>query len=297
MAAKKTGLGSKGRGIENLISTQFEDFQKPVQKNPFFSGNVAEIDINHIEPNRSQPRKQFSEGALEELAQSLRQYGMIEPVVVRQKEDYYELIAGERRWRAAKIAGLKIIPAVLKDWDSAEAFEVALVENLQRENLNPMEEAAGYARLAEEFGLSQEEIAAKVGKSRPAVANAMRLLSLDERVKEFVSTGKLSAGHARTLLPLDGDKQFDLAERIMEDGLSVRQAEAAVKAFLTPAKEKKPSAAFDRSHYRQIEQDLHQLFSTKVKLSSTKNKGKIEIEYYSDDDLDRLIGILKRLEG
>lgn len=297
MAAKKTGLGSKGRGIENLISTQFEDFQKPVQKNPFLGGNVAEIDINHIEPNRSQPRKQFSETALEELAQSLRQYGMIEPVVVRQKEDYYELIAGERRWRAAKIAGLKTIPAVLKDWDSAEAFEVALVENLQRENLNPMEEAAGYARLAEEFGLSQEEIAAKVGKSRPAVANAMRLLSLDERVKEFVSTGKLSAGHARTLLPLDGDKQFDLAERIMEDGLSVRQAEAVVKALLAPAKEKKPSAAFDRSNYKQIEQDLHQLFSTKVKLSSTKNKGKIEIEYYSDDDLDRLIGILKRLEG
>ena len=131
MAAKKTGLGSKGRGIENLISTQFEDFQKPVQKNPFFSGNVAEIDINHIEPNRSQPRKQFAEGALEELAQSLRQYGMIEPVVVRQKEDYYELIAGERRWRAAKIAGLKTIPVIIREWDTAKAFEVALVENLK----------------------------------------------------------------------------------------------------------------------------------------------------------------------
>ena len=251
MATKK-GLGAKGLGIEALIHNKMEDFESD-------GGGVMELDLNKIEPNRKQPRKYFDETALEELATSLKNYGMIQPVVVKKnKEGYYELIAGERRWRAAKIAGLTKIPAIIKKWEEGEAFEAALVENLQREDLNPMEEAQSYQRLQEEFGLSQEQIADKVGKSRPAVANALRLLQLDERVRNFVVENKLTAGHARGLLPLtDGEAQFELAEHIIEEGLSVRAVEAMVKSMLETAettcggrrsaqKDTKPCPASDR---------------------------------------------------
>ncbi len=293
MAARKSGLGTKGLGIEALINDQMEDMAQ--------TDSVKEIDINQIEPNRSQPRKHFEETALLELSESLKQYGMIQPVVLKKNGDYYEIIAGERRWRAAKIAGMQKIPAVIKKWDTVEAFEAALVENLQREDLNPLEEAESFQRLQEEFGLSQEEIAQKVGKSRSAVANALRLLQLDSRVKNFLTEGRLSGGHARALLPIEnGDLQFETAEHILEEELSVRATEAFVKDLLSekssPAAKKK-TTTFDTRNYRTIEQQLHQIFSTKVKLNSKKNKGKIEIEYYSDDDLDRLLTILKRLEG
>lgn len=295
MAATKKGLGTKGLGLEALINNKMEDFQSA-------GDGVLELDMNKIEPNRKQPRKYFDETALEELAVSLKQYGVIQPIVVRKNaEGYYELIAGERRWRAAKIAGLKTIPAILRDWQEGEAFEAALVENLQREDLNPMEEAQSYQRLQEEFGLSQEKIADKVGKSRPAVANSLRLLQLDSRVQNFVAENKLTSGHARALLVVeDGDLQFELAEQIIEEGLSVRAVEALVKNVLSQKEKEETHGKKEEKHqdvfYRNIEEELKQIFATKVKVSKKKNKGKIEIEYYSEEDLDRLLMMMKKLE-
>ena len=301
MAVKKKGLGAKGLGINALINTEMEDMKasKPTKKKT--EEAVLELDLDMIEPNRKQPRKYFDETALEELAASLKAYGMIQPIVVKKSGDYYEIIAGERRWRAAKIAGLKKVPVVIKAWEEAEAFEAALVENLQREDLNPMEEAESYYRLQEEFGMSQEKIAERVGKSRSAVTNSLRLLQLDPRVRNFVVENKLTGGHARTLLPVtDGDEQFELAEYIIEEGLSVRAVEALVKAHLNkvekPVETEEEMSKEEAREYRAIEDDLKSLFSTKVKLKplGKRNKGKIEIEYYSDEDLERLLALLKR---
>lgn len=300
MAVKKKGLGAKGLGINALINTELEDMRM-VQPSTKKDEAVVELELDLIEPNRQQPRKYFDETALEELAVSLKTYGMIQPIVVKKSGEYYEIIAGERRWRAAKIAGMGKVPVVVKKWEDAEAFEAALVENLQREDLNPMEEAESYLRLQEEFGLSQEKIAEKVGKSRSAITNSLRLLQLDPRVRNFVVENKLTGGHARTLLPItDGDMQFELAEHIIEEGLSVRAVEALVKARLAKAEkadeEKEEVAKVDETAYRAIEDDLKTLFSTKVKLKpmGKRNKGKIEIEYYSEDDLERLLALLKR---
>lgn len=297
MAVKKTGLGSKGMGIEALINNKLDDLKETGNK-----GGILEVDINLIEPNRKQPRKHFDENTLEELASSLKTYGMIQPVVVKKVGDYYELIAGERRWRAAKIAGLKKIPILEKKWEEGEAFEAALVENLQREDLNPMEEAESYHRLQEEFGLNQEQIAEKVGKSRSAVANSLRLLQLDTRVVNFVIENKLSSGHARALLAIgDGEAQFLLAEHIIEEGLSVRSTETLVKAELNkkeiPLEKKEQDFSIDEANQRQLESTLKSIFATKVKLNQKKNKGKIEITYYSEEELDRILSIMKRMEG
>lgn len=300
MAVKKKGLGAKGLGINALINTELEDM-RVAQPQAKKDETVVELELDLIEPNRRQPRKYFDETALEELAVSLKTYGMIQPIVVKKSGEYYEIIAGERRWRAAKIAGMEKVPVVVKKWEEGEAFEAALVENLQREDLNPMEEAESYQRLQEEFGLSQEKIAEKVGKSRSAITNSLRLLQLDPRVRNFVVENKLTGGHARTLLPItDGDAQFELAEHVIEEGLSVRAVETLVKARLTKAEkvdEKKEEVAkVDETAYRSIEDDLKSLFSTKVKLKpmGKRNKGKIEIEYYSEDDLERLLALLKR---
>lgn len=302
MATKKKGLGSKGLGIEALINNKMEDF-KEVSMRQQAAEAVNELDIDMIEPNRKQPRKHFDAAALEELAESLKTYGMIQPVVVKKNADYYELIAGERRWRAAKIAGLQKIPVIIRDWEEGEAFEAALVENLQREDLNPIEESESYQRLQEEFGLSQEKIAERVGKSRSAVANSLRLLQLDPRVRNFVTENKLSGGHARTLLGIqDGDAQFELAEQVLEDGLSVRALEALVKKEQKKNSEEKPAPKpaedADKLFYQEIEETLKNVFATKVKLSRKKNnKGKIEIEYYSKEDLERLLTMMtKRME-
>lgn len=300
MAAKKMGLGSKGMGIEALINNKLEDFKetgKEINKTA-----VWELDMNMIEPNRKQPRKFFDEIALEELATSIKTYGMIQPVVVRKNGDYYEIIAGERRWRAAKIAGLKKIPVIEKKWKDAEAFEAALVENLQREDLNPIEEAESYRRLQEEFGLSQEQISSKVGKSRSAITNSMRLLQLDARVLNFVVENKLTGGHARTLLPIsDGERQFELAEHVIEEELSVRATEALVKAELNKKENLKKNKAdvgvIEDANQKAVENELKTIFSTKVRINQMKNKGKIEITYYSQEDLDRLLSIMKRMEG
>ena len=301
MAVKKKGLGAKGLGINALINTEMEDMKasKPAKKKA--EEAVLELDLDMIEPNRKQPRKYFDETALEELAASLKAYGMIQPIVVKKSGEYYEIIAGERRWRAAKIAGLTKVPVVIKKWEEGEAFEAALVENLQREDLNPMEEAESYQRLQEEFGLSQEKIAEKVGKSRSAITNSLRLLQLDSRVRTLVVENKVTAGHARTLLPVtDGDDQFELAEMIIDEGLSVRAVEALVKSYLAktenPAEKEEELSKADEREYRAIEDDLKSFFSTKVKLKplGKRNKGKIEIEYYSNEDLERLLALLKR---
>lgn len=301
MAVKKKGLGVKGLGINALINTEMEDMKSSNPEKKTTEEAVLEVELDMIEPNRKQPRKYFDEAALEELAASLKNYGMIQPIVVKENGDYYEIIAGERRWRAAKIAGLAKVPVVIKKWEEGEAFEAALVENLQREDLNPMEEAESYQRLQEEFGLSQEKIAEKVGKSRSAITNSLRLLQLDPRVRNFVVENKLTGGHARTLLPVtEGDEQFELAEYIIEEGLSVRAVEALVKAHLEkaekPAEKEEALSKADEREYRAIEDDLKSLFSTKVKLKplGKRNKGKIEIEYYSDEDLERLLTLLKR---
>lgn len=301
MAVKKKGLGAKGLGINALINTEMEDMKASKPEKKKTEEAVLELELDLIEPNRKQPRKYFDEAALEELAASLKTYGMIQPIVVKENGEYYEIIAGERRWRAAKIAGLAKVPVVIKKWEEGEAFEAALVENLQREDLNPMEEAESYQRLQEEFGLSQEKIAEKVGKSRSAITNSLRLLQLDPRVRNFVVENKLTGGHARTLLTVtNGDEQFELAEYVIEEGLSVRAVEALVKAHLEkaekPAEKEEGLSKADEREYRAIEDDLKSLFSTKVKLKplGKRNKGKIEIEYYSEEDLERLLTLLKR---
>ena len=286
---KKGGLGSRGRGLEAVISQQVDSIQEK---------GVTEISIDKISPNREQPRRIFDETALEELAESMKQLGVIQPIVLAKDGDYYKIIVGERRWRAAKIAGLKKIPAIIKDLDETSAYEIALVENLQRENLNLIEEARGYRKLVDIFGLSQEEVAQKVGKSRPTVTNALRLLNLDERVQQFVLNNEITGGHARALLGIeDKDAQCRIAEKIIENGLSVRATEALVKNY----NNQKPAnndnrVNFDTTGYKSIEKNLKELFGTKVKLNCKKNKGKIEIEYYSDADLERILELITKIE-
>lgn len=292
MSVKKSGLGPKGRGkgLEALFESEMASESQPSKD------KVIMLDINQVEPNKNQPRKQFKEESLEELASSIKQYGLIQPVAVRKNDDYYEIVTGERRWRASKIAGLTEIPAIVKDYSESELFEIALAENLQRENLNPMEEATGYKKICDEFDLGQEELAKRVGKSRSAVANAMRLLNLDERVQELVRSGKLSSGHARALLGLENNAQFELAEKIVDEQLSVRQTEETVKRILSKPAEKKKSK-FNTENYKAIEDSLKNLFGTKVSLRGQTNKGKIEIEYYSDADLERLMSIIANIKG
>lgn len=299
MASIKKGLGSKGKGLEALINTKMMSYNESDLE---YEG-ILEIDINKIEANKNQPRKYFDEESLLELSESIKNYGMIQPIVVRRINDYYELIAGERRFRAAKIAGLKKLPAIIKDFDKSTAFEVALIENIQRKDLNPIEEAESFYKLQTEFGFSQEEIAEKVGKSRSAIANAIRLLNLDSRVLNFVRENKLSGGHAKALLSIsDGNMQFELAERVIEEDFSVRETEKIVKSLQqkqnTEMIEQKPqnTIQFDTTTYRSIENDLKGLFATKVKVSAQKNKGKIEIEYYSESELERIVELIESVQ-
>ncbi len=298
MGAPKKGLGSKGLGLEALLNNKMTELNEKTAET-----GVFEVDIDKVEPNKNQPRKIFEETALEELAESIKEHGVLQPIILKKIDSGYEIIAGERRWRASKIAGMKKIPAIVKKIDELKAFETALVENLQREGLNPMEEAKSYKRLIDEFSLSQEEAGKKVGKSRSVVANAMRLLNLDERVQNFVSENKLTNGHGRALLGItDKDVQFELAEKIIEEELSVRETESLVKKISenknkkVSEKEESQSKKFKTDNYKYIENDLKSIFGTKVKLSNKKNKGKIEIEYYSDEDLDRLISLIKGIK-
>ncbi|MEE1313605.1 MAG: ParB/RepB/Spo0J family partition protein [Lachnospiraceae bacterium] len=254
------------------------------------------LSINKIEPNRNQPRKNFDDESLQELADSIKQFGIIQPIVVQKKDEYYEIIAGERRWRAAKIAGLKEVPVIIKNYKENEIVEISLIENIQRENLNPIEEAQAYKTLMEEFGLKQEEVAGKVSKSRSTITNSLRLLKLTEEVQKMLMEEKISMGHARALLAItDSDMQITIAKKVCEESLSVRDIEKLVKNMWKPAKKEKEETNEYQYLYRDIEESLKQILGSKVTIKNNKNhKGKIEIEYYSQDDLERIIDLLKR---
>lgn len=288
----KRGLG---RGLDALFNApnpgQMDDGGEPIN----------EIAIKAIIPNQHQPRRDFDEEALAELAQSIKQHGIIQPVVVRKILTGYELVAGERRWRASQIAGLKQLPAVIREYTDAEMMEIALVENLQRQNLNVIEEAVAFRRLIEEFGLTQEEVAQKIGRSRSMIANLVRLLNLQPEVQDFVSRGTLSMGQARPLLALESPEiQINAANQIIEEDLSARDAEELVRrlAAKRPTKnvEPKPEAIMEDDQFfvNEFEDRLKVILGTKVRIKPGKLKSKIEIEYYSNEDLERLMEMLSR---
>ena len=264
-------------------------------------GSVVMMKIALVEPNRAQPRKEFDKERLTELAESIRQFGVISPLLVQKMDDHYEIIAGERRWRAAQIAGLKEIPVIIRDYSKQEAVEISLIENIQREDLNPIEEAKAYVRLMDEFTLTQEQIAGRVAKSRSAVTNAMRLLRLPDDVQEMLIYGDLSEGHARALLSLpDGGVQVEAARKIVKEGLSVRDTEKLVKKMTRPSLRrvgKTVNPAYELI-FKEFEQQLKDSLGTKVSIvSGKKGRGKIEIEYYSDAELERLLALLSDVQG
>lgn len=297
MAVRKTGLG---KGLDSLIPMTKKEKTAERKNVNIKEAKSAEttLKITEIEPNREQPRKNFNEDALLELAESIKNFGLIQPIIVQKKEEYYEIIAGERRWRAAKIAGLKEVPVIIRTFSELESVEIALVENIQRENLNPIEEAHAYRRLMEEFHLKQDEIAEKVAKSRTAVTNAMRLLKLDERVQQMVVDDMISTGHARALISIeDPEEQINLAHQIFDEKMSVREVERLVQKMQEGRKEKKKKEEREDLFCRDMGEKLKEIVGTKVVIRHQKNnKGKIEIEYYSNDDLDRIFSLLESIQ-
>ena len=282
MAVQKRGLG---KGLGALISTE----EKAEDK-----GSVIEIDINKIEPNKDQPRKNFNQDSLNELAESIKEFGVIQPLILNEKDGYYTIVAGERRWRAARIAKLNTVPAIIRNYGDLETLQIALIENIQREDLNPIEEALCYQKLIDIFFFKKEDIAAKVGKSRNTIGSMISLLSLDPRVQNFITEGRLLIGHGRRLLDIsDNSLQFEAAERIMENELSVKEAGLLIDRLLKEGTEKKKIVEKSSPLYARLEDDLKNIFGTKVNIKDGKNKGKIEIEYYSEVELDRLMGIFK----
>ncbi len=295
MVKGKKGLG---KGIESLI----EDYGVPQKIEKAEQPDIY-LKISQVEPNRKQPRKNFDENAMEELTESVKQYGIIQPLIVRKKENYYEIIAGERRWRAAKMAGLKEVPVVIRNYTDEEIMEISLIENIQRENLNPIEEAMAYQLLIKEFHLKQEDIAARVSKSRTFITNAMRLLKLDDRVQNMLSESLITSGHARALLGIeDGDLQYETAMKVYDEGLSVREVERLVKKINTPPKEEKEEQPASQKEqyqliYENAENKLKTIMGTKVNIRNKSNhKGKIEIEYYSLDELERLMELFDHIK-
>ncbi len=280
--AKKTGLG---KGLDALFMGT-PDIQEEIQDGE----KILNLKINDVEPNRNQPRKKFDEEAIEELANSIKNYGLIQPIVVAKKDNYYEIIAGERRWRASKKAGLKEIQAIVREDDERKNKEVALIENIQREDLNAVEKAMGIKTLMEEYSLTQEQVAETLGKSRSAIANTIRILNLDKRVLELAKEGKLTEGHCRVLLSIDdGDKQLEMAKRIIEKGTNVREVEEKIQGN---KKSKKKELKYE-AIYRDIEDSFQSFFGTKVSLHAGQKKGKIVIEYKSNEDLERLLELIK----
>ena len=257
------------------------------------------VKISKVEPNRTQPRKQFDEDALLELSESIKQFGILQPLLVSDKGDYYEIIAGERRWRAAKLAGLKEVPVIIKEFNDQQVVEISLIENIQRESLNPIEEAHAYKRLMEEFHLRQDEIAERVSKSRTAVTNSMRLLKLDDRVQQMVVDEMLTTGHVRTLLALENKElQYNTAMKIFDEKLSVRETERLVKEILNPKvkKEKKVNLE-EEAIYEGLEEKIKSIIGTKVSIHrGAKHKGKIEIEYYSQEELERIMDLFESIQ-
>ena len=305
MAVKRNGLG---KGLDSLIPNKSE---KTV-KNPVKSDDIAPktdeketkngemmIKINQVEPNRDQPRREFDEDSLMELADSIKQFGILQPLIVQKKKDYYEIIAGERRWRAAKLAGVKEVPVIVKEYTDQEIVEISLIENIQRENLNPIEEAMAYKRLLEEFDLKQDEVAERVSKSRTAVTNSMRLLKLSDRVQQMIIDDMISTGHARALLAIDDEEQqYMLANKIFDEKLSVRETEKLVKALKNPKKEVKKQKLEHTFVYQNIEEQMKNIIGTKVSVNAKANgKGKIEIEYYSEEELERIYDLIMTIRS
>ena len=284
-----------GKGLDSLIPTSNNSVSREVKQAEMM------VKIAKVEPNRDQPRKNFDEDALQELADSIKQFGLLQPILVQDRKDYYEIIAGERRWRAAKLAGLKEVPVIIRNYTDQEIVEISLIENIQREDLNPIEEAQAYRRLLEEFHLKQDEVAERVSKSRTAVTNSMRLLKLCDNVQQMIIDDMLSTGHARALIPIEDEElQLQLAQRIFDEKLSVREVEKIVKGILRPEtdKPKKEETPQNIQYiYQEIENRLKEKLSRKVEITSKgKNgTGKIEIEFYSNDDLDHLIESLSNM--
>ena len=292
--AKRGGLGM---GLDSLISKKIDkDIEKKVKPEEENVSRETLLPISSVEPNRDQPRRAFDEAALEELAESIKLHGIIQPLIVCKRDKTYEIIAGERRWRAAMKAGLKKVPVLIRDYSEQELYEVALIENLQRENLNAIEEAVAYRKLIEEYSLTQEQVAERVSKNRSTVTNALRLLKLEDRVQEMLINGELSAGHARALLAItDPDSQITAAEKIVGSGMSVREAENYVKKQLSTKKEEKPKKkepdAVARA-YARYEEKLKQALGTKVAITGREgNTGKIEVSFFSLDEFERLMEI------
>ena len=297
--AKNTGLG---KGLDTLIpnvlskdTEKSEPVSSKSKKSVEEKGAETIVKITKVEPNRKQPRKDFNEDKIQELAESIKQFGVISPILVQDRKDHYEIVAGERRWRAAKLAGLKEVPVIIRDYTEQEIAEISLIENIQRENLNPIEEALAYKRLLEEFNLKQDEVAERVSKSRAAVTNSIRLLKLSENVQQMLIDDMLSTGHARALISIeDPEVQYSLAQRIFDEKLSVRDVEKIMKNMNKPAK---PVKVYDESLvtvYQDLEEKLKNRLGTKVKISSKGNgAGKIEIEFYNNDDFERLMDIMK----
>ena len=311
--AKRTGLG-KGLGAifgDEVMESAAEEqeakhqakskkAQEPEKKKEDSDiGKELMVKVTSIEPNREQPRKDFNEEAMGELAESMKVYGVLQPLLVQKKGDYYEIIAGERRWRAAKLAGLKEVPVIIREYTRQQTMEIALIENVQREDLNPIEEAKAYQRLIQEFELKQEEIAARVGKSRVTITNSMRLLKLDERVQEMLIQNQITGGHARALLTVeDGELQYKLAGKIIAENLSVREIEKIVKS-LSKKKNPKEKNVEDESLaliFRDLEERMKSAMGTKVSINrKDKNKGRVEIEYYSESELERIVELIESI--
>lgn len=298
MAAKKTGLG---KGLDVLITDKVGKQSEP--KASTSKDRVADaimMNINKVEPNRDQPRKKFDEDALLELSESIKQFGILQPLLVQERDDYYEIIAGERRWRAAKLAGIKEVPVIIKKLSEQEIMEISLIENIQREDLNPIEEAFAYKRLLEEFNLKQDEVAERVSKSRTAVTNAIRLLKLDERVQQMLIDEMLSTGHARALLGIeDSDRQYTIAQKIFDEKLSVRDTEKLIRNLQSEKKIEEPKKIDPKllAVYKDLEEQMKVILGTKVAINhKDEQKGKLEIEYYSQNELDRIIDLLRTVQ-
>ncbi|WP_125154221.1 ParB/RepB/Spo0J family partition protein [Clostridium rectalis] len=286
---KKFGLG---KGLGALIP---DDISEDIQKN-----NVTDIAMNLIKPNSEQPRKNFDEEKIIQLSDSIKQHGLIQPIIVKKEKNIYIIIAGERRFRAAKLAGLSKIPAITMDIDDKQVLEISLIENIQRQDLNPIEEAKAYKKLIDDFKLTQEELSKRIGKSRTAISNCMRLLNLDKRVQDYIIDGVISEGHGRTILAIDNeDLQYTVSQTIIDEELSVRETEKLVKSLLKNQEEVNihknddKMKSIENPYYNDIKEKLEELFGTKVYLDNKKNKGKIQIEYYSEEDLQRILDILK----
>lgn len=280
---KKSGLG---RGLEALIPDD-------ILNNNNSLDSIQKIKINSIVANQEQPRKNFDENKIIQLSQSIKEHGIIQPLILNKHEDKYTIVAGERRWRAAKLANLKEVPAIIMELSDSDVLEISLIENIQRQDLNPIEEAIAYKKLIDEFGLKQEELANKIGKSRTSITNCIRLLNLDNRVQKYIINGLITEGHGRALLSLENtDLQYEIATKIIKKGLTVRQVEKYIKNINSSKIESKKPKDKINVYYKDIQEKLECLLGTKVILNNKKNKGKIEIEYYSQDDLQRIIDIL-----